>query len=237
MGHSGLPREARGDIRGGIKTVFTNVARALSLLTLVSFAAGGALAGASFAGAAEAKADVAAAAGDSESGWLLTALNVAAVVCFALWWRWMDRKPDASAPSSSLALAPVDAALEDRWKARALAAEARADKASALLKARLLPQLARWMMNELVQRLLSQRAGLLSSQQQAEQEVAELEQRLEKLHVPLEDRLKAYERRIAELERDLAAKGEENRELLKARIDTARKKLASERAKTPVAWN
>src|SRR6266498_2430594 len=209
MGHSGLPREARGDIRGGIKTVFTNVARALSLLTLVSFAAGGALAGASFAGAAEAKADVAAAAGDSESGWLLTALNVA----------------------------PVDAALEDRWKARALAAEARADKASALLKARLLPQLARWMMNELVQRLLSQRAGLLSSQQQAEQEVAELEQRLEKLHVPLEDRLKAYERRIAELERDLAAKGEENRELLKARIDTARKKLASERAKTPVAWN
>ena len=64
-----------------------------------------------------------------------------------------------------------------------------------------------------------------------------MEQRLEKLHAPLEERLKAYERRIADLERELAAKGEENRELLKARIDTARKKLASELAKGPTEWN
>jgi hypothetical protein len=224
-------------MRGGIKNAFANIARAVSRLTLASFAVGAVLAGASLAGAAEANGEVAATAGDPERGWLLTALNAAAVVCFALWWRWMDRKPAPSAPSSSLALAPVDAAAEAGWRARALAAEARADKASALLKARLMPQLARWMMGELMQRLLSQRAGLLTSQQQAEQEVAELEKRLEKLHAPLEDRLKAYERRIADLERELAAKGEENRELLKARIDSARKKLASERAKTPVAWN
>ncbi len=226
-------------MRCGIKTAFANVARAVLRLTFAAFAASAVVAGASLAGVAEANAEVAAAVGDSESGWLLTALNVAAVVCFALWWRWMDRKPAAAAaaPSSSLALVPVDAAAEAGWRARALAAEARAEKAAALLKARLMPQLARWMMGELVQRLLHQRAGLLSSQQQAEQEVAELEKRLEKLHAPLEDRLKAYERRIAELERELAAKGEENRELLKARIDTARKKLASERAKAPVAWN
>jgi hypothetical protein len=224
-------------MREGIKTAFDNVARVGFRVTFVAFAAGAVLAGASLAGAAEANGEVAAAAGDSESGWLLTALNVAAVICFALWWRWMDRKPASAAPSSSMALVPVDAAAEAGWKERALAAEARAEKASALLKARLMPQLARWMMGELVQRLLSQRAGLLTSQQKAEQEVAELEQRLEKLHAPLEDRLKAYERRIVELERELAAKGEENRELLKARIETARKKLASERAKTPVAWN
>jgi hypothetical protein len=232
-----LPREARGVMRGGIKTTFANIAGAVSRLTLTCFAASAVLAGASLAGAAEASAEVAAAAGDPERGWLLTALNVAAVVCFALWWRWMDRKPTAPAPSASLALAPIDEAAETGWKARALAAEARADKAAALLKTRLMPQLARWMMGELVQRLLHQRTGLLSSQQRAEQEVAELEQRLEKLHAPLEDRLKAYERRIADLERELAAKGQENRELLKARIDTARKKLASERAKSPVAWN
>lgn len=221
----------------GIKTAIANVVRAVLRQRLAAFAASAALAGAPLAGAAEANGDVVAAAGNSESGWLLTALNIAAVVCFALWWRWMDRKPAASAPSSSLALVPVDAAAEAGWKARALAAEARADKASALLKARLMPQLARWMMGELVQRLLHQRAGLLTSQEKAEQEVAELEKRLEKLHAPLEDRLKAYERRIAQLERELAVKGEENRELLKARIDSARKKLASERAKTPVAWN
>jgi hypothetical protein len=224
-------------MRCRIKSAFANFARAVLRLTLAASAGSAQLASVPIAGAAEASGDVAAAAGDPESGWLLTVLNVAAVVCFALWWRWMDRKPATPAPSPSLALVPVDAAAQAEWKARALAAETRADKASALLKARLMPQLARWMMGELVQRLLSQRAGLLTSQQKAEQEVAELEQRLEKLHAPLEDRLKAYERRIAELERELAAKGEENRELLKARIETARKKLASERAKTPVAWN
>ena len=223
-------------MRGGIKTALANICLPVLRLILAAFAASAVLAGVPLAGAAEAGADVAA-AGDSEGGWLLTALNVAAVVCFALWWRWMDRKPAAPAPSPSLALAPVDAAVEAGWKARALSAEARADKAAALLKTRLMPQLARWMMSELVQRLLHQRAGLLTSQQMAEQEVAELEKRLENIHAPLEDRLKAYERRIADLERELAAKGEENRELLKARIDTARKKLASERANAPVAWN
>ncbi len=132
---------------------------------------------------------------------------------------------------------PVDAESgeEALWKARALAAEARAAKATALLKSRMMPQLARWMMGELLQKLMHQRSDLLTSQQQAEQEVEELEQRLEKLHAPLEERLRAYERRIAELEKELAAKGDENRELIKAKIDTARKRLQSKRG--TVAWN
>ena len=224
-------------MRCGIKTAFGNIVRALWHLRAAVLTAIGVLAGASTTGAAEPNANAPPAAGDAESGWLLTALNVAAVVCFALWWRWMDRKPAPPAPSPSLALVPVDGAAEAAWKARALAAESRADKAAALLKVRLMPQLARWMMSELVQRLLHQRVDLLTSQKRAEQEVAHLEKRLDQLHAPLEDRLRAYERRIGELERELAAKGQENRELLKARIDTARKKLASERAKAPVAWN
>lgn len=172
-----------------------------------------------------------------DNRWLLHTLNVAAVVCFALWWWWMHRRSATEVPDDSLALAPFDPAAASEWKVRALAAEARADKAAALLKARLMPQLARRMMGELMQRLLHQRTDLMTSQQRAEQEVAELERRLEKLHAPLEERLKAYEQRIAELERDIAAKGQENRELIQARIESARQKLASERAKTPVSWN
>ena len=123
------------------------------------------------------------------------------------------------------------------WAERALAAEARADKATALLRARLMPQMARWMMGELIQRLLAHRSDLVHSQQRAEDDVAELEKRLEKIHAPLAERLAAYEKRIAELERDLAAKGEENRELIEAKIELARKKLATERAKDPLKWN
>lgn len=167
--------------------------------------------------------------------WLVWVLNAASVLCFVLWWRWMQRRPGPE--ELSMALAPLNPAAEEEWRLRALAAEARADKAAALLKSRLMPQLARWMMSELVQRLLQQRAGLAASQQQAEAEVAALEQRLEQLHAPLADRLRAYEQRIAELESQLAAQGAQNRELLQAAIDTARRKLHSERDGTRANWN
>ena len=123
---------------------------------------------------------------------------------------------------------------ENEWRDRALVAEARAENATALARTRLLPSMARSLMSGLVQRLLLHRSDLLNSQQRAEQEVAELEQRLENLHTPLAGRLAAYEQRIAELEKELAAKGEENRELLRARIATARRKLVSEREREPV---
>jgi hypothetical protein len=59
--------------------------------------------------------------------------------------------------------------------------------------------------------------------------MSELEQRLEQLHTPLQERITAYEKRIDELEKDLAAKGEENRELLGARIFVAKQRLILER--------
>ena len=65
----------------------------------------------------------------------------------------------------------------------------------------------------------------------------ELEQRLVAVQAPAEDRLKAYEERIAELEKDLTAKGEENRELIKATIEMARKRMEAERSKERMVWN
>jgi hypothetical protein len=106
-----------------------------------------------------------------------------------------------------------------------------------MLRTSLLPHLARWMMNELVQRLLSQRSEVLSGQQRAEREVAELAARLEEVHAPLEDRLRAYEQRIAELEAELAAKGEQNLDLIKAKIETTRKQMEGERSQERLDWN
>ena len=165
---------------------------------------------------------------------LLLALNLAAVVCFVVWWIWMGRR---KAGPGSLQSIPGGTGAAESWAERALAAEARADKATALLRARLMPQMARWMMGELVQRLLAHRSDLVHSQQRAEDDVAELEKRLEKIHAPLAERLAAYEKRIAELERELAVKGEQNKELIEAKIELARKKLATERGKDPLKWN
>jgi len=120
---------------------------------------------------------------------------------------------------------------------RALAAEAKVEKAAALLRSNLLPHMARWMMNELVQRLLTQRSEMATTQKKAELEVAELVERLDRLHAPLEERLHAYEKRIAELEAELAVKGQQNAELIKAKIETTRKKLEVERGHEPLTWN
>ena len=136
----------------------------------------------------------------------------------------------------AVALAGAESGGPD-WRERAIAAEARAEKATELLRANLLPHMARWMMNALVQRLLSQQTATLTSQAEAEREVAALAQRLEQLHVPLEQRLAAYEQRIAELEAQLTAQHEQNAELLKAKIETTRKKLEVERAQEPLNWN
>jgi hypothetical protein len=152
---------------------------------------------------------------------------------------WGRRRAAARRSASSLAMAALGSGPQDEghWRERAMHAEARAEKATALLRANLLPHLARWMMNEVMQRLLSQRSETRNTQQLAELEVAELAERLASVHAPLAERLQAYERRIAELEAELAAKGEQNLELIKAKIETTRKRLEGERPDEPLNWN
>ncbi len=105
------------------------------------------------------------------------------------------------------------------------------------LREKLLPHLARWLANKLVRGLITQRGHLLATQQEAAWKLAELERRLESIDAPWQERRAAYERRIAELEQALAARGVENRELLKAQILMARKKLQLEKAKDRLTWN
>lgn len=173
--------------------------------------------------------------------WLFAWLSVAVVVLGALVAAGFLRRRALTRASldSSLAMVSLrDGAVDDlAWRERALAAEARAQKATAMLRASLLPHLARSMMNELVQRLLSQRSDIVTGQQRAEREVAELAARLEEVHAPLEDRLRAYEQRIAELEAELAAKGEQNLDLIKAKIETTRKQMEGERSQERLDWN
>ena len=100
---------------------------------------------------------------------------------------------------------------------------------SADVRVRLLPHLARLMMDKFVQKLISQRTTTIDAQEKAAAELAALEQRLAKIHAPIQDRLRAYEQRISELEDDLARKGKENRELIRAKILVVRKQLEAEK--------
>ncbi len=125
----------------------------------------------------------------------------------------------------------------EHWRRQMCETEQRVMKAMAIVRAGLAPHLARLLTNELVQELLSQRAQLLNTQQVAELVVTQLELRFARIQNQSEERLQVHEQRIAELEKELATKSEENRELIKASIALTQKQLAAERAKAGSAWN
>lgn len=97
------------------------------------------------------------------------------------------------------------------------------------LHGQLPPELAEFAKQELVQGLYSQRQALIETQKLAEQRLAELQQWLGQLQLPLQGRIKAYEDRIAKLEKELATKDESMRELTKATLLLVRRKLAEEK--------
>ena len=56
--------------------------------------------------------------------------------------------------------------------------------------------------------------------------------RLDELKAPMQDRLRSYEDRILNLEKELAERNQENRELLRLKIEMTRRQLAAESAQT-----
>ena len=97
-------------------------------------------------------------------------------------------------------------------------AERRAKRAAEVVRSGLVPHLADLMKDKLFRGVASQRAQLLRSQHSGASQVAELEQRLARIQLQVQNRFSAYERRIAELEREVAAKEQVNRELLNAKV-------------------
>jgi hypothetical protein len=160
--------------------------------------------------------------------WLVGGMGAVLIGLFLVAWRQAGRRPGAvpavvrprALPSgeATLALEPASAS-------------------QAEIKRSLLPHIARVLKDAVVRRLLAQRTGLIDIQQRAAQDIAELEARLQQLHSPLQQRLEAYEQRINDLERELVQKGEENKELIKAKILMARKQLEAEKAKNRVELN
>jgi 7TM-HD extracellular len=95
----------------------------------------------------------------------------------------------------------------------------------------LAPFLAQTLKDAVVQGLAAQRAELLETQRMAATEISQLVLRLDQLQAPMQERLRAYQDRIQELQKELADRTDENRELLKLKIEMMRKQLESERGR------
>jgi hypothetical protein len=101
----------------------------------------------------------------------------------------------------------------------------------------LAPHLVDALKDAVVKELAAQRRDLLAAQQAASVELTFLAQRLESVQTPLLERLRAYESRIVELEKDLANQSKENRELLKLKIDQLKEQVQTERATSRLNFN
>ncbi len=160
-----------------------------------------------------------AAATRQRNRWLIVALAAVSLFAVVIVWQFRRRQTQTLLP------------------ARMAAGEIAAPQSDSDLRAHVAPHLARLMMNKLFRRLISQRSQMIATQEMAATEMAELEAQLEKVRAPLEERLRTYEKRIADLEKELAVRGEENRELLKAKIFLVKKQLETERAKNRLEFN
>jgi 7TM-HD extracellular len=166
-----------------------------------------------------------------QTKWIAAILGAMCLALILIWRRLRVR------PSTALVLGQAPAfevweatalpagATEGDWQQRALLAEKKVERAHEAIRTGVLG----WMREKVFRTLFRHRGELLSVQRKAEAEMRELEQRLEQLHTPLQERISSYEKRIEELENDLAVKGEENRQLIGARITVAKQQLMAAR--------
>jgi hypothetical protein len=105
------------------------------------------------------------------------------------------------------------------------------------VQSELAPHLVEALKDAVVQELASQRRELLAGQQAAAAELTELARRLESVQTPMLERLRAYEARIQELERELSDQSKENHELLKLKIEMLRNQIETERERSRVNFN
>ena len=152
-----------------------------------------------------------------------------------LYWRKGGTGSGARAVHSMFVLpalpegAAADSLSAEDWKQRALVAEAMAGRQGQMLREKIMPELTEFAKQSLVQGLYAQRNALIERQQKAQQALAEFDSRLAALQLPFQERIRAYEKRIVELEKEVDIQGEEMRELTHATLVLVRKKLEDER--------
>lgn len=106
-----------------------------------------------------------------------------------------------------------------------------AAREQALQRSSFLAHLSQWLKQRLVQRLITDRVQLLQNQEAATLQIQDVDQRLARVERQIKEHTRAYEERIADLSRELLAAREENRELIRARIEQVKAEMHAARAR------
>ena len=105
------------------------------------------------------------------------------------------------------------------------------------LQTELAPQLVQIVRQAFVQELAGQRRALLVAQQTAAAEVIRLVHRMDALQVVMQERLQTYETQIRNLEAELTARTEENRQLIRLKIQMIRHQVEAESSAKRIEFN
>jgi len=114
---------------------------------------------------------------------------------------------------------------------RALAAEERAERATAALRHGLLPHLSQWLKQKLLRRLIADRTQLMETQQAATLKAMSVEARLARIELQIQEQNRGYQQRIEALTRELIAAKDENRDLIRAQIRQVKAEMEAARAR------
>jgi hypothetical protein len=114
---------------------------------------------------------------------------------------------------------------------RALAAEERAERATAALRTGLIHHMSRWLKQKLVRKLMVDRGQLLEAQHAATEKARTVEERLARVELQIQQQNLGYQQRIEDLTRELIAAKEENRELIRAQIRQVKAEMEAARSR------
>ena len=92
-------------------------------------------------------------------------------------------------------------------------------------------ELLQWLKQKFVQRLMSDRAGMMQTNQEATGAVLDVDQRLARVEQQVQEQNRVYQRRIEELTVELTAAKEGNRELIRARISQLKAEMEASRGR------
>lgn len=101
----------------------------------------------------------------------------------------------------------------------------------ATLRHGVVQELSGWLKQKLLRKLVTDRAQLMEAQQIATRMATNLDGRLSRIEAQIQQQNQAYVRRIEELNQELAAAREENRELIRERIAQVKAEMEAARAK------
>jgi hypothetical protein len=97
--------------------------------------------------------------------------------------------------------------------------------------------MARWLKEQFVSRLIDQRNEAMDNQRAAASRVDQINVRLGNLQPEIRKRIADYEKRIVALEKELVESNAVNKQLIRTRIQMAKKELEIEKARSNLAWN